>query len=110
MNTPQALTAGPQPTHDALVITVRPAKVTARGQTFDAFHEGQHITTSRTPFYAAARKLVEEGHDPDALLVMRHVGKDMDCLKQRLGVAAKLTVREDAKRGPSVEAYKHFTG
>lgn len=100
-----------------LIITVRPARLGSRGQAYDAFLEGQcatsarqHVTTSRTPFYAAARKLIEQGHSPDTILIMRHEGVDMDCLKQRLGAAAKLTVREDAKRGPCVEPYKPFKG
>ena len=109
MHTTDAPVAGPQTTHATLVITVKPAKVTARGQTFDAFHAGQHIATSRTPFYAAARKLIEQGQDPDALLVMRHDGKDVDCLRQRLGDAARLTVSETAKQGPRVTVYAPFT-
>lgn len=93
-----------------LVIIVRPSSLTGRGQRYDALFNGRPICNSLTPFYSAARKLIEQGHDPHSLLVMRHEGLDMDCLRQRLGYAAKLAVREDAKRGPYGEVYKPFTG
>jgi len=53
-----------------------------RGQLFYVFQEGHRLTTSRAAFYDAARKLIEQGHDPQALLIMRHAGSDVDCLKQ----------------------------
>jgi len=100
-------------TSPTILITVRPAPVTSRGQPFDALHQGQHITTSRTPFYAAARKLIEQGHDPQSILVMRHEGKDMngafaprDCLRPRLGDAAKLTLEEDSRKGFRFRPYR----
>jgi len=93
-------------TSPTIVITVRPAPVTSRGQPFDAFHQGRHITTSRTPFYAAARKLIEQGHDPQSILVMRHEGSDRDCLRQRLGDAAKLTLEEDSRKGFRFRPYR----
>lgn len=94
--------------NDALMIAVRPAKLTARGQTYDAFHGDSFLCNSRAPFYAAARKLTELGHSPDALLVMRHAGLNMDCMKGRLGDAAGLAVEETGKRGPHTVVFKPY--
>ncbi len=78
-----------------------------RGQLFYVFQEGHRLTTSRAAFYDAARKLIEQGHDPQALLIMRHAGSDVDCLKQPpLGMAAKLAIEDSDKRGLHVRSYR----
>jgi len=63
---------------------------------FEARVDGRMVCAkSRTPFLAAARVLLSEGHDPATVIVMRHAGSDLDCLKAKLGVAAKLAVDDD---------------
>lgn len=56
------------------------------------------VASSRQPFFEAARQLIKLGYDPATVLVVRHVGSDIDCLTATAGEAAKLAVRED--RGP----------
>jgi hypothetical protein len=56
------------------------------------------LCTSRQPFLDAARVLVSEGLDPDAVLSVRHAGSAVVALSARLGVAAKLTVNESGTR------------
>jgi hypothetical protein len=56
------------------------------------------VQLSRQPLLDAARVLVGEGHDPGAIITMRHVGSATDALRARLGVAARLTVAEAATR------------
>jgi len=56
------------------------------------------VQSSRQPFLDAARVLVGEGHDPGAMVAMRHVGSAEDAMRARLGVAARLTVAEAATR------------
>ena len=63
------------------------------------------LCVSRTPFFAAARKLVALGNDPDATLVMRHAGSETDSLRAELGIAAALTV-EETNYGPKLRRWK----
>jgi hypothetical protein len=53
---------------------------------------------SRTPFCDAARALLEDGfashHD---ILIMRHIGSEVDALKANIGIAAKLTVADEPR-------------
>jgi hypothetical protein len=51
---------------------------------------------TKTPFLDSARRLIEVGHDPQALLVMFREGKP--CLLGRLGDAASLTVDQERMR------------
>jgi hypothetical protein len=64
--------------------------------------------SSRQPFLDGARRLIEIGHDPAARLVMRHAGSEIEALRSTIGAAARLTVREDEKRGPELVRYKAF--
>jgi hypothetical protein len=52
------------------------------------------VTASRQPFLDVARKLIDLGRDPAAVLTMRWRGSEIDCLIAPIGVAAKLTVDE----------------
>jgi hypothetical protein len=56
------------------------------------------VTSRRTPFTDAARVLVGRGCDTNSILIRRHVGSDTNCLIAKLGVAAKLTVKEPDRR------------
>src|SRR5258708_15707878 len=57
------------------------------------------VTSSRTPFLDAARRLLELGYSADAGLVMRHAGSVVDSLRATVGTAARLTVKEKAAVG-----------
>jgi hypothetical protein len=59
------------------------------------------VSASKQPFVNAARQLLDLGHEPTTLLVMRHAGSDTDCLTAQIGVAAKLRVKE-GRSGPRV--------
>jgi hypothetical protein len=91
----------------ALVIVVSP--VADRPGVFEASVDGRVLCISRTPFFAAARKLITEGYDAATAVVMRHSGSDTDCLRAPLGMAAKLTV-EDSCSTPDFRRWKPFQG
>src|SRR5262249_8464752 len=55
------------------------------------------VRSSRRPFLDAARRLLDLGYDPTAVLVMRHAGSDADSLTAQIGMAAKLRVKEDRR-------------
>jgi hypothetical protein len=59
---------------------------------------------SRQPYLDAARRLVELGHDPDALLIMFRDG--VPSLFGRLGAAAKLTIAEGDRGVPRFRLWK----
>jgi hypothetical protein len=64
---------------------------------YDAEVDGELVVkSSLTPFCDAARVLVERGVDTNSWIVMRRQG---DALRAKVGIAAKLTVRED-RDGP----------
>lgn len=52
------------------------------------------LCVSRQPFLDGARKLLDKGHDPRTILIMRHAGSDDVALRGSIGSAAKLTVDE----------------
>jgi hypothetical protein len=68
---------------------------------FDAFiNERRIVVASRTPFCDGARVLLAEGLAmPSDVLIMRHAGSQVDALKAAVGVAAKLTVKEETADG-----------
>src|SRR5262245_24904697 len=57
------------------------------------------VRSSRQPFLDAARRLLDLGYHPTAVLVMRHAGSETDSVTAQIGVTAKLRVKED-RRGP----------
>lgn len=61
---------------------------------------------SSTPFYSAARALLDEGVSPDTVLTMRHDGSSIVSLRSTVGQAAKLTVVEEDKKGLRVRKYR----
>ena len=63
------------------------------------------VSASKQPFFDAARRLLDLGHDPAGVLAMRHAGSDTDCLTAQIGVAAKLRVKED-RNGPRLAPYE----
>jgi hypothetical protein len=95
-----------RPLH-VLVITVSPSTgangpraYSSRGPLFDGEVDGQVVVArSPTPFCDGARRLLDLGHDGNAVLVMKHASSDVVALKAGLATAAGLTVGEN--RGAS---------
>lgn len=87
-------------------IAVRPAKLTPSGQRYEARCGKDIIATSRTPFLAAARALIDRGHSPDMVLTMSHEGDNTDSLRSTLGAAAGLRVVENDTAGPRFGRYR----
>ena len=63
--------------------------------------DGSTLPASRTPILSAARFLLSEGANPDAVIEMRHASTPgAVALSGRLGTAAKLEVHEGQTSGP----------
>jgi len=88
-------------------IIIAPAGGQKQADVFRAFQGEIVLAVSRTPFLDSARKLLELGHDPEEILVMRHQGSETVCLRARIGVAAKLIVNQD---GPRFARWRDITG
>jgi len=73
------------------IITIREGR---RPGKWEAQVEGQLLCTSRQPFLAAARVLLQQGCDPTTRIIMRHDGSEADSLCSTIGEAAKLSVTE----------------
>lgn len=69
---------------------------TDRAGMYRAEVDGRHVVTARTPLFAAARVLQDEGVSPETPLSMRWAGSEIDALRSTVGAAAALTVTEDA--------------
>jgi hypothetical protein len=89
---------------DEIVIVVEP--VDRRGRFAAWLGARQVVRSSRVPFCDAARVLIAERRDPEAIVVMRRRGSDIDALRARLGVAARLTVEERENRPPRFVPWK----
>ena len=85
--------ATPHPKETPIHITISPVR---RGR-FHARVQDRHLCTSRTPFFAAARVLMEEGADPETPITMSHEGSCIVSLRSTIGQAARLTVEESEK-------------
>jgi len=91
-----------------MVITIAPTNLGGRGPMYDARLDGQLLCSSRTPFFAAARVLIERGEDPEEFLEMRREGDAGRGLRAPLRAAALLTVAETEKLGPILRPYVPF--
>ncbi len=81
--------------HPEITIVVSPVR--ERPGRYTAGLEGDDrvpVASSRQPFLDSARKLIERGYDPEAVMVMRYAGSDTKSLRSKVGVAARLTVDE----------------
>lgn len=67
---------------------------------------GRDLCSTRTPLLSATRVLLQEGHDPASTVFTTRKGETSWSLKAPLGVAAKLTVRENDSAGPTFVAYE----
>jgi hypothetical protein len=80
------------------IVAVRPVR--SKWPQFDAYWNGELIVRSREPLFAAARKLLELGIDPAALMTMRHRGAAFDSyVPAPAGHLAAMTVSEGTFRG-----------
>ena len=69
--------------------------------------DGSTLPASRTPLLSAARFLIGEGANPDALIEMRHATKlVVVAMSGRIGELAKLTIEETSKTGPIFRRWK----
>ena len=59
---------------------------------YDAHCHGRYLCSSPCPFIDGCRVLLAWGYDPDASVVMRRQGSDVDCLRGRLGTVAGVEV------------------
>jgi hypothetical protein len=103
---PSASSAGGE-----ITIIVRPAldrDGRALGDLFEARLGGQVIVRARSPFLAAARKLIDLGVDPSTVLVMRHAGSASESLRGRIGKAAAVAAEErnDGRKPPRFVAWR----
>jgi hypothetical protein len=72
--------------------------------TFTASVDGEVLGVFRTPMLSSARILLERGASPDDQLTMSHAGSATVAMRSTVGVAAKLTVKED-NSGPRFRPY-----
>jgi hypothetical protein len=76
---------------------------------FDAVVDGELIvTSSRQPFLDAARVLLARGVDSNSWLIQRHAGSDVDSLRGKVGIAAKLTVQDGPDGRPRFRSYRSY--
>ena len=76
-----------------ITITVIPL---GAGQ-FEARCDGEVIVVrTRQPLLDGARALLDAGHTPDTVAVMRHAGSDVNALTALIGVAAAYYIEESA--------------
>ncbi len=65
---------------------------------FSAWVNGELvIASSRTPYFDAARALLEQGADSNSILVLRHRGSTTNGMVGKLGILARLSVKEPDK-------------
>ena len=73
-----------------IVITVRERG--DRPGLYDARCDGRYLVTSTCPFIDGCRVLLAWGYDPEANVVMRHIGSDTAALRGRIGVVASVEI------------------
>ncbi|WP_404292405.1 hypothetical protein ACD578_08925 [Microvirga sp. RSM25] len=73
---------------------------------FRASIDGRVLAESRTPFFDAARFLLNEGVYPNEILTAFHEGSSVVAMRASIGKAAGLTVIENETRGPYLSIYR----
>jgi hypothetical protein len=89
--------------HVPIIIIVEPI---ARPGYFQTRVGSRALCTSREPFLAGARALLQAGYAASAAIVMRSPGCDVDRLRSTIGAAARLTVSEDTVKSPRFRRFK----
>jgi hypothetical protein len=90
----------------AAVIAVKPASKS--GYFSVSLASKTIIKSSRIPLLDAARRLLDLGFPPNATLVMRHAGSEIDALRAPLAGAAQLSVAEGNRASPHFQCWKAF--
>jgi len=90
-------------------LTIHRHKLTCRGQLYEARLNGFPVCQSLTPFFTAARILLDAGHAPDTPLAMKHDGASTTSLRSTIGQAARLTVTEEDKKGLRIKKHRSPT-
>jgi hypothetical protein len=70
-------------------------EVAERDGIYKVSHNGRPLCDSPCPPLDGARLLLAQGYDPDATVVMRRAGSDMEALRGRLGTVANLRIGGD---------------
>lgn len=95
-----------------ITITIQPAQHNGHDDPsgrYLAYNGDQFLCSSRQPLLDAARILIKQGHNPNTPIEMRRKNNpNVVALRSTIGQAAKLTVREDAQKGPTFEHWKPF--
>jgi hypothetical protein len=68
------------------------------------------IRGTRTPLLTMARKLLDNGEDPDVELRLTHKGSPTVSMRVRIGDAAQMTVEENRATGPRFAKYIPYPG
>lgn len=87
-------------------LTIHRHKLTCKGQVYEARLNGVPVCQSLTPFFTAARALLDAGHSPDTPLAMKHDGATITSLRSTIGQAARLTVTEEDKKGLRIKKHR----
>jgi hypothetical protein len=64
------------------------------------------IISSRQPLLDACRYLLDARADPNSWVVMRHAGSDLEALRGKLGILAKLSVEDDRLGRPKFRRWR----
>lgn len=87
------------------IIDIEPVKMTARGQAYRVWHDGEVLVEStRDEMGDAARALVKKG--VTGRLQMRRLGSSTICMEGLIAVVATLTVSEGNNHGPRIVKWK----
>ncbi len=84
-----------------IVLTVTERE--SRNGIFDVRHDGCYLLSSPSPFIDGCRHLLARGYDPDAAVVMRHEGSDVDALR---GILARVANVEIAGNGVGFRPFR----
>jgi hypothetical protein len=98
-----------QPGCNTITIIATP---TSRRFTFATRIEGSdHILVASTiqPLLDSARRLLEQGFDPNLTLVLRHAGSSTNALSATVGVAARLSVAEPDRGSPHFRPWRPYS-
>ena len=65
------------------------------------------VISSRQPLLDACRRLLEAGADPNSWVVMRHAGSEVETLRGKIGILAKLAVEDRPSGGKPPRFVRH---